>query len=53
MTKEQALGLIHQYRRLIDTMQGQTFYVQDEDGFLRRWYPPQRPLLDKGERSDD
>lgn len=36
------------YRKLIEAMQDKTFYCEDEDGVLRRWYPP-RPLSDENE----
>lgn len=35
------------YRTLIDNMQGKVIYMEDDDGFLRRWYPPPRPVFDK------
>jgi|GEM_PF-6055113 len=47
MEKRQIEGLVAQYRRLIDAMQGHTFYCEDDEGNLRRWYPPARPLLDR------
>lgn len=37
------------YRAVIDRMQDNTFYVEDGDGVLRRWYPPTRPIFDKKE----
>lgn len=46
-------GLLNIYRGMIDNMQGHVFFVQDEDGVLRRWYPPKRPLADKKEPSTD
>ena len=49
MTKEQLEGLLYQYRMAIDRMQGHIYFIQDEDGVLRRWYPPRRPILDNEE----
>ena len=42
--KDKALVL---YRSLIDSLQGKTFFVQDEEGVLRRWVPPKSPIFDK------
>lgn len=28
-------------RKAIEAMQGHTFFCQDDEGFLRRWYPPE------------
>ena len=39
------------YKTAIAAMQGKTFYCEDEDGMLRRWYPP-RPITDKEGQSD-
>jgi len=41
------------YHSAITEMQGKTFYCEDGDGVLRRWYPP-RPFTvdDEKERSD-
>ena len=47
MLKSQAIGLLAHYRSLIDAMQGGTYYREDDDGVLRRWYPPRRPITDK------
>lgn len=33
----------HKYHAVITAMQDRVFYTEDEDGVLRRWYPP-RPL---------
>jgi hypothetical protein len=35
------------YRTLIDDLQDRTIFMQDEDGLLRRWTPPRRPVFDK------
>jgi hypothetical protein len=53
MTKQNAIAALHSYRRLIDQMQGHTFYCEDEDGVLRRWYPPRRPIIDKKGQGND
>jgi len=37
---------LNYYRNVIDQMQGHTFFVVDDDGFMRRWMPPNRPALD-------
>ena len=47
MKKDEALFLVNYYRRAIDDMQGNTFYCHDDDGVLRRWYPPSRHLKDQ------
>jgi hypothetical protein len=39
-------GKVQHYERLLRQMQGHTFYVEDPDGLLRRWYPP-APLMPK------
>jgi hypothetical protein len=39
--------VIRHYRQMIDSMQGEVFFQQDEDGFLCRWCPPRRSILDK------
>lgn len=44
MTRQQ---IIQHYRSIIDQMQGHTFYIENEDGVLQRWYPPRRPIGDK------
>jgi hypothetical protein len=31
---------VQRLRAVIDAMQGHTFFCQDAEGFLRRWYPP-------------
>lgn len=31
---------IERLRRSVAAMQGHTFFCQDQDGVLRRWYPP-------------
>lgn len=33
----------HRLRDAVESMQGQVFYCQDEEGVLRRWYPPRVP----------
>jgi hypothetical protein len=40
MRKSELEYLVSRYRWHIEQMQGHTFYVEDPDGFLRRWYPP-------------
>ena len=45
--KDEALILVNYYRRAIDDMQGHTFYREDEDGVLRRWYPSRRHSKDR------
>jgi hypothetical protein len=52
MRKAELEGLVILYRHLIDRMQGQTFYIEDEEGALRRWHPPRRPILDKDTPND-
>jgi len=37
---ERLRGLLAHYERAINAMQNNVFFVQDDDGFLRRWYPP-------------
>ena len=41
------------YRNIIDSMQGHTFFVQDDDGLLRRWTPPRRPQIDSKVEAND
>jgi hypothetical protein len=31
---------IERLQKAVAAMQGKTFFCQDPDGFLRRWYPP-------------
>jgi hypothetical protein len=31
---------IERLQKAVAAMQGHTFFCQDPDGFLRRWYPP-------------
>lgn len=31
----------HRARSAIAAMQGKTFYCEDDEGVLRRWYPPE------------
>jgi len=50
MGKQELMGLVAQYRRMLDGMQGHTFYCEDEDGVLRRWVPPKHPPNNQGER---
>ena len=33
------------YERIVERMQGRTFYIEDEDGHLTRWTPPRHPML--------
>lgn len=35
------------YRTLLDGLQGKIIFMQDEDGVLRRWVAPDRPIYDK------
>jgi hypothetical protein len=37
-------GLLDHYEWLLNEMQKGRFYCEDENGFLRRWYPP-KPML--------
>lgn len=39
-------GEYHRMRRALEAMQGHVFYVEDEEGRLRRWYPPKPPQED-------
>jgi hypothetical protein len=39
--KDRLAAKVAHYERVIRAMQGETFFVQDEDGCLRRWHPPQ------------
>jgi hypothetical protein len=41
------------YRTLVDDLQGRTIYMEDDEGVLRRWTPPRRPIFDKKEASTD
>ena len=41
--KDKALAC---YRTLIDDLQGRTMFMQDDNGMLRRWTPPRRPIFD-------
>lgn len=34
--------------KAVQNMQGRTFYIEDDEGVLRRWYPPM-PALRNGE----
>ena len=36
----------HRMRNAIESMQGHTFYCEDDEGVLRRWYPPRVPMKD-------
>jgi len=47
MKKDEALMLVSYYRRRIDEMKGRTFYCEDDEGVLRRWYPPRRHSKDQ------
>lgn len=40
MKADQARYLVNHYEQHIRLMQGEVFFCQDEDGVLRRWYPP-------------
>lgn len=40
------LGRVRHYEQLLDAMQNGTFYAEDEDGILRRWYPPSKLLTE-------
>ena len=53
MNRQRLEHLVRYYRRIIDDMQGRTFYVEDEDGVLRRWHPPQRHIMDRSEDDTD
>jgi hypothetical protein len=33
----------HRLLQAVQSMQGHTFYCEDADGVLRRWYPPEAP----------
>lgn len=46
-SKEKALIC---YRKLIDDLQNRTIYMEDDEGVLRRWTAPRRPIFDKKER---
>ena len=47
MTKEQNNeAALMCYRTLIDDLQGRVIYMEDEEGVLRRWIPPRRPIFD-------
>ncbi|KAF0674469.1 hypothetical protein [Profundibacterium mesophilum] len=37
----EAADEIERLRQALDAMQGHTFFCQDAEGALRRWYPPQ------------
>jgi hypothetical protein len=47
MTKSELDAAVREYRRLIDAMQGHVFYCEDDEGVLRRWFPPRRPFADR------
>lgn len=35
-------GLVEHYESVLDAMQGHTFFCQDGEGVLRRWYAPKK-----------
>ena len=35
------------YRRLIDDLQGKIIFMEDDEGVLRRWVAPRRPIFDE------
>lgn len=41
MKIDQQAREIERLRQSINAMQGHTFFCQDPEGVLRRWYPPQ------------
>ena len=53
MDHDELTGLLNHYRRVIDQMQGYVFYIEDDEGLLRRWYPPKRPITDKKDTPND
>jgi hypothetical protein len=34
----------HRLKNAVEGMQGVTFYCEDSEGALRRWYPPEMPF---------
>ena len=42
--------LWHRLRLAVEAMQGTVIYMEDDEGVLRRWYPPSMP---KQETDDD
>ena len=48
-SKDILAGKVQHYERLLRQMQGHVFYIQDEEGFLRRWYPPAPLMTQEGE----
>ena len=49
MTKLEMEKVLTGYRMLVDGLQGRTFYLEDDEGILRRWTPPKRPITDRKE----
>lgn len=44
--KDKALA---HYRMVVDQLQDKIIYMEDDEGVLRRWYPPKRSIFDKKE----
>jgi hypothetical protein len=56
MPKSDMQAAILHYEFYIRQMQGRTFYCEDDEGVLRRWYPPRlfaQKLKDMGENLND
>lgn len=47
LKKETLVSIVREYRTIIDEMQDHAFYVEDEEGALRRWSPPKRAYFDR------
>lgn len=42
--KDKLAGKVRHYERVLSEMQDHVFYCEDDEGVLRRWYPP-KPIL--------
>ncbi len=43
MSDEERQVRLEALNRSVESMQGRVFYCEDDEGVLRRWYPP-RPV---------
>ena len=49
MTKAEMQLVLAGYRMFVDGLQGRVIYMEDDEGILRRWTPPKRPITDRKE----
>lgn len=41
LSRNLLIGYVQFYERLLDDMSAGTFYCEDDEGCLRRWFPPE------------